>query len=120
MEPSDAYRVIASVDRQYLLHELVEHGGESSVRDLARRVAIRRHRTDSANISETEIDRARLRLVHIHLPQLLERDVIDVDWNDGAVALAEDDRVDPLLEAAEEVAQWPPEPQLPQRSESEA
>ncbi|MFC6765947.1 DUF7344 domain-containing protein [Natrinema soli] len=116
MEPTEAFRVLASADRQYLLHELRERNGESTVGDLSRRIAIRRHRTTSENISLPEIDRARVRTVHIHLPFLLEQGVVDVDWSDGTVALTDEPSVDVLFAAAEELDDWPPEPQLSQFS----
>ncbi|QLK25852.1 hypothetical protein HYG81_17520 [Natrinema zhouii] len=112
MEPTEAFRVLASVDRQYLLYELRERNGESTIGELSRRIAARRHRTTSEKISLPEIDRARVRTVHIHLPSLLEQGVIDVDWSDGTVTLADDPSVDVLFAAAEELDEWPPEPPL--------
>ncbi|SER67925.1 DUF7344 domain-containing protein [Natrinema salaciae] len=112
MESTEAFRVLASADRQYLLHELAEQNGESTVGELSRRVAVRRHRTTCKNVTGAEIDRARVRLVHIHVPQLVERGVIDVDRQNGCVAFTEDENVDLLFEAAEELDEWPPEPEL--------
>lgn len=112
LESTDAFRVLASADRQYVLHELLERDGESTVGELSRRVALRRHRTaaSSDTVTAAEVERARVRLVHIHFPQLLQQDVIEVDWADNEVTLAESDDVDVLFEAAEELDEWPPEP----------
>ncbi|WP_254522533.1 DUF7344 domain-containing protein [Natrinema caseinilyticum] len=110
MDQSDAFRVLASADRQYLFYELVERGGASTVETLARQIAVRRHRTTSENVTDAEIDRTRVRLVHIHLPQLFDRDIVDVDWSDGTIRFTEDAEIDLLLDAAAELKQWPPEP----------
>jgi hypothetical protein len=112
MDQSDAFRVLASADRQYLFHELVERNGTSTVGTLSELVAVRRHRTTSENVTETEIDRTRVRLIHIHLPELLERGIVDVDWSDGTVTFAEGAEIDLLLEAATELDQWPPKPRV--------
>ncbi|MFD1563845.1 hypothetical protein ACFR99_09820 [Haloarchaeobius amylolyticus] len=112
MEPVETYRVLASADRQYLLYELRERSGESTITALARRVAVRRHRTTRENLSGAEIDRARIRLVHIHLPKLRDRDLIDVDWSDGTVTFTDDPAVETLFEATAELDDWPPEPHL--------
>ncbi|MDS0473963.1 hypothetical protein [Natrinema sp. 1APR25-10V2] len=112
MDQSDAFRILASADRQYLFHELVERDGASTVETLSRIVAVRRHRTTLGNVSDAEIDRTRVRLVHIHLPQLLERGIVDVDWSDETVAFSEDAEIDLLLESAAELDQWPPKPRV--------
>ncbi|WP_226040694.1 hypothetical protein [Natrinema sp. DC36] len=112
MESTEAFRLLASADRQYLLYELHDGTGESTVEELSRRIAIRRHRTTSEKISIPEIDRARVRMVHIHLPSLIEQGVVDVDWSDGTVTLTDDPSVDVLFEAAEELDEWPPEPRF--------
>ncbi|WP_254763315.1 DUF7344 domain-containing protein [Natrinema marinum] len=114
MEQSDAFKVLASADRQYMFHELVERNGTSTVDSLSKRVAVRRHRTTPENVTDAEVDRTRVRLIHIHLPQLLERGIVDVDWTDGTVTFAEDAEVELLLEAAAELDQWPPKPRVRQ------
>ncbi|WP_254528395.1 DUF7344 domain-containing protein [Natrinema gelatinilyticum] len=112
MDQSDAFRVLASADRQYLFHELVERGGASTVDTLSRQISVRRHRTSPEKVTDAEIDRTRVRLIHIHLPQLLERDIVDVDWTDGEIRFTEDADIDLLLDAAAELKQWPPEPRI--------
>lgn len=114
MNRSEAFGVLASADRQYLLDELLERNGEDTVAGLSRRVAARRHRTTREDVPATAVERARVRLVHIHVPRLLERDVIDVDWEEDVVVLDEA-AADMLLDAAEELDGWPPEPK-PNRS----
>ncbi|QLG50343.1 DUF7344 domain-containing protein [Natrinema halophilum] len=111
MDKSDAFRVLASADRQYLFYELIERDGASTVETLSQQVAGRRHRTTPGNVTNAEIDRTRVRLAHIHLPKFLEQNIVDVDWADGSIAFTEDADIDLLLEAAAELEQWPPEPQ---------
>lgn len=107
MNQTEAMRILASADRQILLHELLLADGEASVEELSRQVAVRRHRTSLDHLDDEHVDRARVRLVHAHLPHLAERTV--VDWSDGEVAFRDADRVDDLLDVAEELDQWPPD-----------
>ncbi|WP_246998094.1 DUF7344 domain-containing protein [Halosolutus gelatinilyticus] len=108
MEQTEAFWILASVDRQLLLHELLEHEGTAPIDGLSRQVAARRHSVASEKIDDGTIDRARIRLVHSHLPRLEEKRVIDVDWDDEAVSLTRDESVAQLLEAATELESWPP------------
>ncbi|WP_436347984.1 DUF7344 domain-containing protein [Natronorubrum sp. FCH18a] len=108
MDQRDAFRVLASADRQLILHELVDHDGSISVDALSEQVAARRHRISTESVSDAQVDRAQVRLIHLHFPQLLERNIISVDWTDDEVSLADTEHVDVLLEAAEELDPWPP------------
>lgn len=108
MDQTDAFRTLASADRQLVLHELVESDGATAVDELSRQVAARRHRIPSEDIDEGLVRRARLRLVHLHLPHLEERDLVEVDRDRDVVVFADDDRVERVLEAADELANWPP------------
>jgi hypothetical protein len=114
MDRSEAFGVLASADRQYLLDELLARNGARTVGELSRRVAARRHRTTREDVSDAAVERARVRLVHVHVPRLLERDVVDVDREENTVVL-EEAAADPLLDAAAELPEWPPEPK-PNRS----
>ena len=108
MEQTEAFRVLASADRQLVLHELLERDGAASVAEISRQVAARRHRISSGKIDDGLIERAHVRLVHSHFPHLMEQDLIAVDWEDGEIALTDEESVDQLLEAAEELDSWPP------------
>lgn len=99
--------MLASVDRQLLLHELLRTDGKATEEELSRQVAARRHQLAPEKISEEKVERARVRLVHVHLPLLLDLGIIDRD--DGAVSLTDDERTDQLLEAAEVLEEWPPD-----------
>lgn len=44
MKQAEAFHVLASADRQLILHELVEREGEASIDEISRQVAVRRHR----------------------------------------------------------------------------
>lgn len=111
MEQTEAFHLLASADRQYAVHELVATSGETTVKDLSRRVAARRHKTSPEKLSDAKIEQARLRLVHTHLPRLTENKIVSVDWNDEEVALIDGPAGD-LIETAEELDEWPPEGQL--------
>lgn len=108
MERTEAFHTLASADRQLVLHELVEKNGEINVEELSRQVAARRHRIPPGRIDEQLLRRAQVRLVHSHFPYLAENDLIDVDWNDREVSLTDEESVDQLFEAAEELDSWPP------------
>lgn len=108
MEQTEAFRVLASADRQLVLHTLIEWNREASVEELSRQVAARRHRVSPEKIDDQKVERAQVRLIHTHFPQLVDRDVIEIDWSDRTVALTDDKCLDRLFEAAEELDGWPP------------
>lgn len=109
MDQTDAFRILASADRQLILHELVAGTESVSVITLSQRVAARRHKIPPETVSDTQAERAQVRLVHLHFPRLEEREVITVDWDDREVALTDSENVDALLTAATELDQWPPD-----------
>lgn len=109
MKEIAAFRALASADRQFLLHELVRTDGKASEEELSRQVAARRHQLAPETINEETIDRAHLRLVHVHFPLLRDLDIIECD--EGTVALTDECR-DHLLEAAEMLEEWPPDDRL--------
>ncbi|NHN47993.1 hypothetical protein G9464_10335 [Halostella sp. JP-L12] len=109
MEEVKVFRVLASADRQIVLHELVRRNQAISVKKLSEQVSSRRYRVDPESISEEEVHRAQIRLVHEHLPLLEEREIIKKSWRDGDVALTEKECVDQLFEVAEELGTWPPD-----------
>ena len=112
MDQTDAFRVLASADRQLVLHELVDDSDPIAVGSLATRVAARRHKISSGAVSDEQADRAQVRLVHLHFPQLESRDIIAIDWETREVQLGDSTDVTAVLEAAEELEQWPPDDML--------
>ncbi|QSW99232.1 DUF7344 domain-containing protein [Haloterrigena alkaliphila] len=115
MDRREAFRVLASADRQLVLHELLERDGRASIPELSRQVAARRHRLVPEKLSDEERRRARIRLIHTHLPRMEEADVIDIVWDDTEIVL-NDAEVDKLFEAAEELDNWPPNDLLGRRA----
>lgn len=103
MEQMEAFHVLASADRQHALQELVEREGVASVEELSRQVAARRHRVRPEKLTDREVERAHVRLVHTHFPLLTETDVISIDKNDDAIRLEDGEAVDRVLEAANEL-----------------
>ena len=108
MEQSEAYRVLASADRQHVVHELSTRCTDPELGMLARAVAARRHRTDPASLSPDDVDRARIRLVHTHLPILDDFGVVTYE-DDDSIALVDDESVEYLLEVADDLPGWPPD-----------
>ncbi|MXV61758.1 hypothetical protein GS429_06695 [Natronorubrum sp. JWXQ-INN-674] len=108
MTQTEAFRLLASADRQLVLHELCEEGGDASISELSERIAARRHRLSPDKISDKQVERARVRLVHAHLPKLSEADIINHDVRDNTVVLNEDESVARLFDAADEIDGWPP------------
>lgn len=106
MKESEAFKVLASADRQLLLYELVRTDAPTAEEELARKVAARRHQITPETISEEKVERAHVRLVHEHFPLLLDLDVIKQDG--GKVALTDECR-DQWLEAAKALEVWPPD-----------
>lgn len=109
MELTEAFRVLASADRQYALHVLLERDEEITVASLTREVAARRHRTVPEKLTDAEVERARIRLVHTHLPCLAEMGIVEVDWADGTVEPTDGEARERIEEAAEELEWRPPD-----------
>ncbi|MFC6826270.1 DUF7344 domain-containing protein [Halopelagius fulvigenes] len=105
MKETEAFRILGSADRQILLHELVRTDGGVAEEELARRVAARRHRISPESLSEEDIERAHVRLVHFHFPLLRELSIIE--QNEDEVSLTKSERRDQLLKAASELEGWP-------------
>lgn len=109
MNRTEAVHVLASADRQLVLHELVTGDGTATVGELSREVAARRHRLAAEKVTSGMVDRAQVRLVHTHLPALAKNDVVEVDWTDRTVALREGENADRVFDAAAELDGWPPD-----------
>ncbi|MDS0474676.1 hypothetical protein NDO75_06730 [Natrinema sp. 1APR25-10V2] len=118
MDQMEAFRILASADRQLVLHELVERDETSSITELSREVASRRHQISSQKISDTTVERAHIRLVHGSLPLLREKGIINVNWEENKVSLASKPEVEQLFDAAEELENWPPDDLLDHPSRS--
>lgn len=108
MKQTEAFRILASADRQLVLHELVERDGETTIAELSRQVAARRHKVSTGKLDEQMADRAQVRLVHSHFPHLQAKDLVDIDWHEESVALTDEENVEELFEAAEALDSWPP------------
>ncbi|WP_081443533.1 DUF7344 domain-containing protein [Haloterrigena turkmenica] len=118
MDQMEAFRVLASADRQLVLHELVKRDGTTCIKELSREVASRRHQIPSQKISDTKVKRAHIRLVHSSLSLLQEKGIINVNWEENEVSLASKPEVEQLFDAAEELESWPPDDLLEDPSRS--
>jgi|GEM_PF-1761478 len=110
MEGTEVFRALGSADRQILLYELVTTDGPVIEAALARTVAARRHQIPREAVREPTAHRARIRLVHIHLPMLVDMDV--VTRGEDEVALTGDACRERLIEAADVIGAWPPDDTL--------
>ena len=99
----EAFRILASADRQLVLHELVERDETTSIEELSQAVTAQRHQISSQRISDTKVERARVRLVHGTLPQLQEKGIINVNWGRNEIMLTNKPEIDQLFDAAEEL-----------------
>lgn len=106
MDETEVFKILASADRQILLQVLASADETATEKELSRIVAAQRHDISPEAVSEEEIKRARIRLVHKHLPKLLEQNVIEQDGN--KVALTDGGR-DQWIEAAKTLGGWPPD-----------
>ncbi|AGB39066.1 DUF7344 domain-containing protein [Natronococcus occultus] len=118
MDRTETFEVLASADRQLVLHELVRRNGTSSVEQLSQSVAARRHQLAPEDLDEQAIERARFRLTRTHLPKLAERDVIHLDWDEDAVALADGKNAARVFGLSEELECFPPDDALEHPSRS--
>jgi len=118
MNQMEAFRILASADRQLVLYELVERDETLSIEELSQQVAARRHRISPQKISDTKIERAYVRLVHDSLPRLQDTEIINVNWAGSEVSLSSKPEVDQLFDAAEELESWPPDDLLEDPSSS--
>lgn len=105
MKESDTFRMLASVDRQLVLYELERADGPTTEEELACKVAARRHDISPEKTSDEEIERAHTRLVHNHIPLLLDLNVIE---QNGDRVVLNDECRDQWLEAARTLDAWPP------------
>lgn len=107
MEEKEAFRALGSADRQILLYVLVTGDDPVTVEDLSRKVAAGRHQTRPEKTSDDKIERALVRLVHVHLPMLADMDIIERDGD--TVTLNDDACREQLIESAELLDIWPPD-----------
>lgn len=118
MKETEAFRALSSADRQILLYELITANEPVNERALSREVAARRHQVPPRQVDEEKIKRARVRLVHLHLPMLSELDIIERDSD--SVAPIDGTWEDELRHAADILDVWPPDGFLQQSLSWEA
>lgn len=109
MDDTDVFLALDSADRQILLSELVTTDGPVSEVALTRTVAARRHQAPRESVREPTVHRTYLRLMHVHLPLLVD---VDVVTRDDEVALTDDACRERLLEAADVIDASPPDNML--------
>lgn len=119
MNQMEAFRILTSTDRQLVLHELLEGDEGATIEEISQQVAARRHGISPKKTSDTKVEHARVRLVHVHLPKLQGKEIINVDYTSGEMTLVNGEDVDQLFKAATELDSWPPNDLLEHPSRSE-
>lgn len=107
MEEKEAFRALSSADRQILLYVLVTAEEPVATEELSRKVAAGRHQTHPEETSDEKIERALVRLVHVHLPLLADMDIIERDGE--TVTLDDETCREQLAESADILDIWPPD-----------
>lgn len=100
MNLQEACNILADADRQHIIYELVENDGLSTISDLSQQIA---SCSETSEENDTALKRAKISLVHNHLPRLEDHGVIEYDARNGDVVLTNADRVEALLNATEEL-----------------
>lgn len=85
MASSRILRTLSHPRRRSIVRLLDRHGTPISVSDLARLSAAEERVVDPEAVSETEVDRVRVSLVHSHLPALSAAEFIEYDEDAGLV-----------------------------------
>lgn len=74
-----AYDLLANSRRRYLLQFLRENGEEATIETLATELAAWERDESVEDVDDTARKRARIALVHKHLPKLADHDVVAYD-----------------------------------------
>jgi hypothetical protein len=106
MDSQTALEILAHTDRQCIIKELLENGGQSDVGVLSELLAARREN----NADEIDRERAILELHHNHLPKLADHDVIGYDQRNGDVILKDATGLIPYLNTLTKKRSIPLEP----------
>lgn len=101
---TQALALLADADRRHVLRELFEIDGHTTAEELSQEVAARRKGTTATNADSGDVARARISLVHNHLPRLADHGVIEYDRRSGAVRL--DDTAELTSDVADAIRMW--------------
>lgn len=86
-QPTDAlFDVLSSHHRRCVLSQLARHRTETSVTDLARRVAADEADCPVAEVSDDDHDRVECALFHVHLPKMADLGFVEYDPEQATVA----------------------------------
>lgn len=99
LSDDDVFKILYSGVRRDVITYLREHGGESTVSDLAERIAAEENETTVQQLSSYERKRVYIGLYQNHLPMMDDLGVVDYDKNRGTVRLREcASQLEPYLE----------------------
>lgn len=85
----EAFGLLRNHRRRAVLHYLLEHGEEASLRELVEYVTAEEYGIDPGEISPDQYKRVYTALYQLHLPRMTEFGVIDFDRDAGRVTLGE-------------------------------
>jgi hypothetical protein len=75
--PSVAFEILAESYRRHLITYLLTNETPVAIHDLATYVAARERRTSRAAVTPGERDEVAARLIHVHLPKLVDFGIIE-------------------------------------------
>ncbi|OVE83835.1 DUF7344 domain-containing protein [Natronolimnobius baerhuensis] len=104
METDDIFTLLSNADRRCVLETLYERG-PMTVDELATELASTPSGASADVDQHVAVSRAKISLIHQHLPQLADYSVIDYAGPDGSVSLEKIDELEDYLDAG--VAQSP-------------
>lgn len=93
IEPTTMFNVLSHEHRQYLLQYLAHKPGTVPLGDVAEYIAVREDDT-----TRDRYERILTGLYHLHLPQLVDADLITYDEDRKTVQLIVDDGLTPYLQ----------------------
>lgn len=83
------FEILKNRRRREVLHYLEDHGGDSSLSDLAEHIAAIENDTTVKAISSTQRKRVYVGLYQCHLPKMDDMNIVDFDQNRGTVVLSD-------------------------------
>ena len=93
------FEILKNSRRRQTLRYLEEHGGETTLSDLAEHIAALENDTTTRAITSAQRKRAYIGLYQCHLPKMDDVNVVDFDQNRGEIELgANADQLDPYLD----------------------
>jgi len=88
--PSVAFEILSQSYRRHVVRYLLDNDSPVRLNELARYVAARERQTSPAAVTAGERDEVAVRLVHVHIPKMVDFDLIEWVPERGEILLATD------------------------------